>query len=492
MKTLRTFLTLTGCALFTLIGHAQPSTLDLSFDPGAAANGAVWSTTLQADGRILIGGDFTSYDGTARNHIARLNADGSLDTSFDPGIGADNDVRSIAVQSDGKILIGGQFASYDGTSRNRIARLNTNGSLDSSFDPGSGANNADGVLAIEIISDGKIIIGGNFNTYDGISRSGVARLNTNGSVDSSFDPGNGIQTTFPGFGTFSLGWVETLVIQPDGKILIGGNFTGYDGVSRRNIARLNSNGSLDTSFNPSSDVSVWVYSIALRSDGKILVGGEFTTYDGASRNNITCVNADGGLDTSFDPGTGTSGGFITVRSIAIQPNGKVLIGGGFTTYNGVSRNGFARLDDDGSLDLSFNIGTGVTADVPARVHSIALQPDGKIVIGGGFTSYNGTGRNSIARVNGDPPDADLDGIPDDLDNCPNTANPLQEDADMDGAGDACDGCPNDPNKTAPGVCGCGNPDVDADMDGTIDCLDNCVGLSNPTQADLDFDGVGDL
>ncbi|MCB9163610.1 MAG: T9SS type A sorting domain-containing protein [Flavobacteriales bacterium] len=442
-----------------------------------------------------MGGDFTSYDGTPLNRIARLNQDGSLDTSFDPGLGADDEIQAIITQSDGKILIGGVFTTYDGIARNGIARVNTDGSLDTSFDPGSGVGSVpqlfEGVEAIALQSDGKILIGGGFNTFNGISRSGVARLDPNGSLDASFDPGDGTQLVF-GTSVFSVGSVGTLVLQPDGKIVIGGSFQRFDGINRRSLARLNSNGSLDNSFNPSTVGGSGIcYSIALQPDGKILVGGEFTTYDGASRNNITRVNADGSLDTSFDPGTGTSGGFVSVRSFAIQPDGKVLIGGGFTTYDGVSRNGFARLDDDGSLDLSFEIGTGVTAGVTARVHSIALQPDGKIIIGGGFTSYNGTGRNSIARVNGDPPDADLDGVPDDDDNCPNTANPLQEDADMDGAGDACDGCPNDPNKTAPGVCGCGNPDVDADMDGTIDCLDNCVGLSNPTQADVDFDGVGD-
>ncbi|EKE19188.1 MAG: hypothetical protein ACD_9C00099G0001, partial [uncultured bacterium] len=115
---------------------------------------------LQPDGKILIGGTFTTYNGTSRNHIARINADGTLDTTFSPGSGANDDIYSLVLQSDGKILVGGPFTTYNGTSRNYIARINSNGSLDTTFNPGSGANN---ILHSTVIQpDGKILIGGGF------------------------------------------------------------------------------------------------------------------------------------------------------------------------------------------------------------------------------------------------------------------------------------------------------------------------------------------
>src|SRR5690606_28104299 len=118
----------------------------------------------QNDGKIVIGGNFTTYNGAGRNRIARLNADSSMDTSFDPGLGANFIVYSTAIQTDGKILIGGNFTTYNGTFMNRITRLNTDGSLDTSFN--SGYPNST-VSTIAIQNDGKIIIGGNFTTYNG-------------------------------------------------------------------------------------------------------------------------------------------------------------------------------------------------------------------------------------------------------------------------------------------------------------------------------------
>jgi uncharacterized delta-60 repeat protein len=129
---------------------------------------------VQSDGKILIGGDFTFYDGTGRNRIARLDAGGSLDASFNPGTGASDYLNSIAAQSNGRILIGGHFTSYNGTGRNRIARLNANGTLDTSLNPGTGAN--DRVLSIAVLSDGRILIGGEFTSYNGTGRSYIALI----------------------------------------------------------------------------------------------------------------------------------------------------------------------------------------------------------------------------------------------------------------------------------------------------------------------------
>ena len=254
------------------------SIIDYPFDPNA--NNTVWSIAVQSDGKILIGGDFTTLNnGTiTRNHIARLNPDGSVDTTFDPN--ANGTVYSIAVQSDGKILIGGTFTTLNGgtITRRRIARLKSDGSVDTTFDP-----NADNtVRSIAIQSDGKILIGGDFTTVGGTARNYVARLNPDGSVDTTFDPNANLS-------------VYSIAVQSDGKILIGGWFTSVGWAARNYIARLNTDGSLDT-FNP--DANSGVRSIAVQSDGKILIGGNFTGVSGITRNHIArlkriCVPEEG-------------------------------------------------------------------------------------------------------------------------------------------------------------------------------------------------------
>jgi uncharacterized delta-60 repeat protein len=354
--------------------------LDATFNVGTGTDNSVTTTAIQSDGKIIIGGDFTTYNGTARNYIARLNTDGSLDATFNVGTGTDNPVSTTAIQSDGKIIIVGGFNSYNGTASNHIARLNIDGSLDASFNVGTGANSYVKTTAIQ--SDGKIIIGGGFNSYNGTARNYIARLNTDGSLDVTFNVGTGTDNS-----------VRTTAIQSDGKIIIGGYFTTYNGTSRNYIARLNTDGSLDATFNVAGTDN-YVITTAIQSDGKIIIGGYFTTYNGTSSNFITRLNIDGSLDAIYNAGTGANGG---VSTTAIQSDGKIIIGGNFTAYNDTARNYIARLNADGSLDASFNLGTGANGGVSTT----AIQSDGKIIIGGNFTGYNGTARNHIARLNTD-------------------------------------------------------------------------------------------
>ena len=353
--------------------------LDSSFNPGTGANDEVLTIAIQSDGKIIIGGDFTSYNGTATNHIIRINANGTQDASFNVGTGANSSVFTTAIQSDGKVIIGGSFESYNGSIVNHITRLNSDGSLDVGFYSGTGANN--NVSSIAIQSDGKIIIGGGFSNYNGAAINYIARLNTDGSLDSFFTTGTGANSS-----------VSTIAIQSDGKIIIGGGFTSYNGTNRNYIARLNAGGSLDALFNPGTGANFYVLTTAIQSDGKIIVGGMFTSYNGTAINRITRLNGNGSLDGSFNIGTGANG---YVSATAIQNNGKIIIGGGFPNFNGTGNNFIIRLNNNGSHDTTFNLGTGANN----YVFSTAIQSDGKIIIGGTFTSYNGTGLGSIARLN---------------------------------------------------------------------------------------------
>ncbi|MCB1206280.1 MAG: delta-60 repeat domain-containing protein, partial [Verrucomicrobiae bacterium] len=227
-----------------------PGEPDISFNSGSLVDNPVLSVVSAGGGKVYIGGYFTSVRGAVRNRIARLNADGSVDKGFDPGIGAGSLVRSMALQTDGKLLIGGDFTSYNGVECRRIARLNEDGSLDASFDPGSAATGA--VRSVVLQADGKVLIGGDFISYNGLTSSYIARLNADGSPDAGFDPGNWMN-----------GEVYSIALQTDGKLLIGGDFSRL----RNRIARLNGDGSLDASFDPGSGANDSIYSLVLQTDG---------------------------------------------------------------------------------------------------------------------------------------------------------------------------------------------------------------------------------
>jgi uncharacterized delta-60 repeat protein len=360
---------------------------DLSFNIGGGFNNSVNVYVKQPDGKILTGGGFTAYNGTSRPYLARINSDGSLDTSFvQTGTGLNSNVNALGLQSDGKIIIGGNFTSYNGTSRPYLARINTDGSLDTSFvQTGTGLNLVVQELAVQ--SDGKIVVAGLFATYNGTSRPRLARINTDGTLDTSFvQTGTGLNSS-----------VHALALQSDGKVLAGGDFTSYNGTSRPRLARINTDGTLDTGFvQTGTGLNSTVYELVLQSDGKVLAGGWFASYNGTSSPRLARINMDGTLDTSFvQTGTGLDS---YVYALALQSDGKVLAGGVFTTYNGTSSPRLARLNTDGSLDTGF-VQTG--AGLNSQVNELALQSDGKVIIGGNFTSYAGTSSPKLARLNTD-------------------------------------------------------------------------------------------
>jgi len=353
------------CGLLLLLSlwagclRAHAAVLDNTFNPGAQGN--IFALAVQADGKILIGGDFTSLGGQTRNRLGRLNADGTLDGAFNPGVGGEifPTVYCLAVQADGKILVGGEFTTLGGQSRSGIGRLNADGTVDTTFNPGVDGDSPS-VYSLALQADGKILVGGGFTSLAGLTRNYIGRLNTNGTLDTAFNPN-------PDWVVFSL------AVQTDGKILVGGEFETLGGQARANIGRLNATGSLDTSFNPGATGSIYpaVYSLALQADGKILVGGDFTTLGGQSRNNIGRLNSNGTLDT-FNPEAGDF-----VESLAVQTDGKILVGGAFTTLAGQTRTHLGRVNADGSLDGTFN--PTVSGSDFVSVSSLAPKP---------FTNWN--------------------------------------------------------------------------------------------------------
>jgi gliding motility-associated-like protein/uncharacterized delta-60 repeat protein len=292
----------------------------------------VHASSIQPDGKIIIAGNFWLYNGTTKIRLARLFSDGSLDTSFNNGWGPDDGVSTILTQPDGKILIAGHFKNYDNKLVNHIARLNADGTLDTSFKSGTAADWSVGTLLVQ--TDGKIVIGGNFTSYNGVPRKNIARLNSDGSLDMTFNPGTGADSN-----------VISLSLQSDGKIIIGGNFDLYNGILRQRIARLNLDGSLDMSFNANLLGIGFINSITLQVDNKIIIGGYFSFNNSTIIYNVIRLNMDGSRDTSFDVGNGIDS-YGTVGKILIQSDGKILIAGGFEKYRDVIRNNIARINSE--------------------------------------------------------------------------------------------------------------------------------------------------
>lgn len=380
MQLTTSFLRSIPCSLFAVglaLGVSAQGTYDSGFNVGTGANTRVTSAVMQNDGLVVIGGNFTTYNGTGIARLARLKRDGTLDAGFTPGTGADNQVNSVALASGGGIYIGGQFLNYDGTARRRIARLNSNGALDAGFVVGTGFNNT--VTQVAVQPDGKVICVGDFTSYNGTAINRVARLNTNGSLDAGFTVGTGANFL-----------VTCVAVQSDGKILIGGYFNNYNGSLVVALARLNSNGTLDTGYNfGGSGLNNAVAAISLQPDGKALVGGFFTNYNGTGRNRIMRVNTDGSLDTGFDPGTGANN---TVLAFAQQSNGAIIVGGDFTTFSGAARNRHCRVTSIGALDATWTTGANNT------VNALCWIPEGRVVVGGLFTNIAATASNRVARL----------------------------------------------------------------------------------------------
>ena len=381
--------------------------IDPTFITGSGFNNIVAALTRQPDGKIIAGGIFTSYNGDTAcpDYLARINLNGTLDTTFNygPGKGFGSSVRAVALQPNGQILVGGTFLTYNGDLQcpRCLARINANGTLDTTFNygPGKGFEHSSTiaqVFSLALQTNGQIIVGGSFTSYNGDTQCPdyLARINPDGTLDTTFNYGPGT-----GFDSF----LQSVAVLTSGKIMAGGTFGSYNGDAQcpRSLARINTDGTLDITFNygPSKGFDDYVSSIAIQSNGQIVTGGQFNTYNGDLQcpHNLARINADGTLDTTFN--YGPSKGFNDVVAIVIlQPDGKILAGGFFISYNGDAQcpNDIARINTDGTLDTTFNYGP--SKGFNAGVYSLCIQPDGKVIAGGGFTSYDDGVPHSSIRI----------------------------------------------------------------------------------------------
>jgi uncharacterized delta-60 repeat protein len=376
----------------------------------AANNFTILDMGVLSDGKILVGGP--SSTSGPQNALIMVNADGTRDTAFSVPIGNSGSAFAVVVQPDNKIIVGGQFIAANGVTRNSLARFNPDGSLDTTFTPPN-FNLSGAIYDLELQADGKILVpfwlGSSGSTY---------RLNTNGTTDivisdtpNSYDAeylpdgkfliacGDRVKR-YNSNGTQDFGFVSTITsgsngiykiaAQPDGKVIVVGTFTTYGGQSRGRIARLNADGTLDTTFNPPGGSNANINAVALQTDGKILIGGDFTgiNFD-ASKKYLARLNSDGSLDTSFSPVLNAP-----LLGLKLQSDGKILIGGAMSSVNGALRPGIARINQNGTLDTTFNAGSGTNS----TVWSIDQQSDGKVIYVGQFSATNGISTLGIGRL----------------------------------------------------------------------------------------------
>jgi uncharacterized delta-60 repeat protein len=363
----------------------QVSLIDPSFSVGNGAVGVgVNSILLLNDGKILVGGEFTEISGSPQNNLACLTTNGELDATFN--VDADGAVNQLLQQPDGKILVCGSFSNLQGEAHLRIGRLLTNGLVDPDFDAGTNFGDMDSIQSIAIQPDGKILAA-SYSTEFGVF-STLRRLNVNGQLDSTYTNSN-----------FFNSYITALLARTNGTALVGGGFSFAGGVSSPALALLDQNGLVNAStsnlFQSGSDI----FSLVEMTNADILVGG--LLYPTATTNRTVLGQLTLALtwNTNFMADEFSADGFV--RSVELQPDSKIVVGGYFYVAGGYWRRHIARLDASGHVDPCFDpgLGFGNSEYYPSYgVNTLARQPDGRILAGGKFFGLDGNQNTNITRM----------------------------------------------------------------------------------------------
>ena len=353
----------------------------------------------------------------------RVNGNVKIDKTFNSYVGANEDINNITALPDGRMLIVGNFTDYNNSGirsgYSKLAIISVEGVLDKSFKPGKGIPSGN-LTKAALLLDGKILIGGQFSTYNNKKdRIGnIGKISLSGAMDSTIyafidRSGEPKKDTVPSFGAFFSGPVTEMMVQPDGNIIVAGTFKYYmtkryypnqkdtiitDSVIVNNIARIKPDGSLDKTYNfnlpankANDNFNGYIHDAYMQADGKIIVAGAFSSYNGESANRIARINPDGTLDKTFITGAGPND---LVTSIQPYPNGRILISGSFSTFNGKAIAKAAILNQNGSVEESFNTGAGADGAITKAIR----LGNGKILLTGTFQKFNGINRYGFAIV----------------------------------------------------------------------------------------------
>lgn len=363
---------------------------------GATLDGADLSNAFWIDGTICAEG---SIGRCIPRRLPTTPSEWNLDPRFDIGVGpwalgTPDAIKAVVVQPDGKILVGGYFTHWDGVEVNGLVRLNSDGTRDESFDVRGGAPKGS-ISSIALQSDGKIVVGGFIpGIFGGKPARGIARVNPDGSPDTTFKQGKGFSDQ-----------LFTVAIMPDGKILAAGLFQQYDGQKALYLARLLPSGRLDTSFRSRFAVpagvedAVSIFTLLPLPNGSAFVGGAFSTYANQRAAGLIRITSSGALDRTFDVGAGIgSPVFFSVLDVVRQRNGRLIVGGAFKTFDGRNFQNLVGLRRDGSIDPSFG-NRGVYPN--GQVNDLVQQGSGRIVLLGNFSRFGKTTASGIIRLQPD-------------------------------------------------------------------------------------------
>lgn len=357
---------------------------------------------IDSDGRITVVGFFQSLNGIDREFLVKLNSNGTVYSVFEDGSGegAASSIYAVDVQSDKKIIA--SINNWDGTNLGDIGRINVDGSLDSNFNSNIGTGFNSIVTKILVQSDGKILVSGGFESFNGSARYGICRLNSDGSLDTTITFGSGFQYPFGN----SRGPHE-LAVQSDGKILCAlWDSPSYQDTSTTRLVRIKTDGSLDATFE--SNQGTWesfiedyprLASVKIDSNGNVYAGGYMPGKIGTTNvDGLAKFDSNGNLDTGFCANVYALG-LYEVHEVAIDNNGKILLGARTSSFFPNQNGSLIRLNTDGTLDSGFmsNMGTGTLS----YIDSIKVQSDGKILVGGHINEHDGKVRRNLIRLNSD-------------------------------------------------------------------------------------------
>lgn len=418
---------------FLNFSYSQDGTLDLSFNnpvhlnnpayngfsSSSSSGGAeIFTTKILNNGKIAVYGDFDLYQGITTNKLAILNPNGSLDTSFNVGLGPDDVDRyngsssMICEQSDGKLIVVGNFTTFNGVSKKNIVRLNLDGTIDTSFNVGTATNGY--IACVKIQSDGKILCGGEFTQFNGQNYASMVRLNSNGTIDTSFNIGLGFKSIINSF--TEDGIIKSIDIQSDNKIIVGGKFLKFNNVTKINLVRLNANGSLDTSFNigigAGSNISDNTNNgqicklICESSTNKIYITGTISSFNGNTCINLLRLNNDGTIDSTFNYTSVIGYNGLNsngyIYDMNLQSNGKLLLGGEEISLGNCTGNYCNSLVQINSNGTIDNTFKCNFVGAYTNIYSIDSFND-FIIVSGQFTSVNYTPirKGSIVKIKQD-------------------------------------------------------------------------------------------
>jgi uncharacterized delta-60 repeat protein len=372
-----------------------PTEILTSFNSGTGLNNDAWTVDYDSNNNYVVGGDFTAYNGVTYNRIIRFNSSGVPDPTF-TGLtsGFNGTVNVVKIQPDNKILVGGSFTTYNGVSANCIVRLNYDGSIDGTFNYGIGFSGnltyttGTTIKDIDVQSDGKILVIGVFSSYDFVTAYGIIRLSSSGAFDSTFITGTGLDRCDSGF----------IREKSDGTIVIGGYISYYNGSFTRSMCKLSSTGSFINYYVNDGTNSGKPNDIYLNSDDTIISVGTLTP--GSPNYYITPIknNTDYTRNAAFLANVGTGFGVYSIytnTAFAVDGDstGKYIIGGGFTLYNGNTTMRVVKINADGTYDSTWSIPVGFNS----YVQDLKINEAQNLVyVVGRFTSFDGQTRQRVA------------------------------------------------------------------------------------------------